>query len=272
MMHNVLRRILPLTALLLGLLAGGCAASGASDSVATGSGATATPSTVTPPPSTVPATTAPATAVAPTSPDDDTRAAEQPPTPEATAPPKATALPDPTATAEPNPFRDLVQPLAAAPIGSNVSLAPIPGPVPIGLHVAAIGVSDAPVVRVGVNPDRTFEVPAREEVGWYEFGVSPGEAGSAVLAAHIAFDGVDGVFRNLEDLSPGDVVEIRFDNGMTRSFAIESVTEYNKQALPDSLFARDGREQIALITCGGPFNRQLNSYESNTVAVAVPVT
>ena len=48
-------------------------------------------------------------------------------------------------------------------------------------------------------------------------------------------------------------------------------TEYVKEALPESLWARDGKEQLALITCGGAFNYQRNSYESNTVAIAVPI-
>lgn len=142
---------------------------------------------------------------------------------------------------------------------------------PVAIGIAGIGVVGAEVIPVGVNPDASFEVPPADQVGWYEFGSAPGEAGSAVLAAHIAFDGVDGVFRHLADVEEGTSVEIAFDDGSTSEYTITTVTEYDKQELPDSLFAREGAEQLALITCGGEFNRQLSSYESNIVAIAVPV-
>jgi len=146
------------------------------------------------------------------------------------------------------------------------------GPVPISIEIENINVRDADVIPVGINAeDLSFEVPPADQVGWYEFGPAPGETGSSVLAAHIAFDGVDGVFRYLEDVEVGSIVEIGFDDGTTRRYQIETLTEYVKEELPASLFARDGREQLALITCGGTFNYDVSSYESNTVAVAVPI-
>jgi len=181
--------------------------------------------------------------------------------------------PTPTPTPTPSPF--VGTELPRAPIGfeelarQQDSRSDRAKPVAIG--IAGIGVVGAEVIPVGVNPDASFEVPPADQVGWYEFGSAPGEAGSAVLAAHIAFDGVDGVFRHLADVEEGTSVEIAFDDGSTSEYTITTVTEYDKQELPDSLFAREGAEQLALITCGGEFNRQLSSYESNIVAIAVPV-
>jgi len=147
-----------------------------------------------------------------------------------------------------------------------------PGPQPVSMAIENIDVRNAEIIPVGVNQeDLSFEVPPAEQVGWYEFGPLPGQAGSAVLAAHIAYNGVDGVFRYLEDVDIGSVVVIEFDDGSTLRYQIEDVTEYDKDALPDSLWALDGREQLALITCGGAFNEQLDSYESNIVAIAVPI-
>lgn len=143
---------------------------------------------------------------------------------------------------------------------------------PVALHIDAIDVAAAAVIGVGVNPDdRSFEVPPADEVGWYEFGSAPGEDGSAVLAAHIAYNGVDGVFRHLVDVEPGAIVDVEFDDGATRRFEVVEVVEYVKQELPASLFDRTGPPRLALITCGGTFNRQLSSYDSNTVAIAVPL-
>lgn len=92
-----------------------------------------------------------------------------------------------------------------------------------------------------------------------------------MLAAHIAYNGADGVFRNLADVEVGSIVVVGFDDGSSRRFRIEEVTEYVKEDLPAALFARDGDERLALITCGGNFNYQLDSYESNSVAIAVAI-
>ena len=199
--------------------------------------------------------------------DDGAEVSDAPAAPSA----KAAAVPEPTPT--PHPIAVADTELPPAPIGFDNLLETAPsGPQPVSIQIEDIGVSDATIIPVGVNAeDLSFEVPPADQVGWYEFGPVPGEAGSAVLAAHIAFDGVDGVFRYLENVEIGAMVSIGFDDGSSQRYRIEEVTEYVKEALPESLWARNGKEQLALITCGGAFNRQLNSYESNTVAIAVPL-
>ena len=179
--------------------------------------------------------------------------------------------PEPSATSTPEPVA-FGTPLPKAQVGID-SLAGTAdaGPQPVSIMIDDLGISDAPVVPVGVNEDETFEVPEAEEVGWYRFGPSPGLEGSSVLAAHIAYDGVDGVFRSLADVEPGAEVVVGFDDGSSERFRIVSVTDYFKEDLPDSLFARDGDPQLALITCGGGFQPELRSYDSNTVAIAIPI-
>ncbi len=181
----------------------------------------------------------------------------------------ATATPVPTSEPTSTPIGERLDP---APIGlaGLDQFREVKGPQPVAIRLGDIGVDTSPVVSVGVNDDLTMEVPAAEQVGWYRFGPTPGGAGSAVLAAHIAFDGVDGVFRNLADVKVGSIVEIDFDDGSTQRWRIATLTDYVKEELPKSLFATDGSPQLALITCGGSFNPELRSYESNTVAVAVP--
>lgn len=160
--------------------------------------------------------------------------------------------------------------LPPAPIGLE-ALTEVPeGPRPVTIIIDELDIVEAPVVPVGVNPDETLEVPGAQEVGWYRFGPSPGAEGSSVLAAHIAYDGIDGVFRSLADADPGDEVVVGFDNGSTERFRIVSVTDYLKEDLPDSLFSREGDPQLVLITCGGGFNPDLREYNSNTVVVAIP--
>lgn len=184
-------------------------------------------------------------------------------------PDDAPSIPEPTSEIA-DEFADTELP--PAPIGFE-ALTPEPGGrQPVSMVIKDIDVVDATIIPVGVNPDQTFEVPPADQVGWYRFGPTPGDEGSAVLAAHIAFDGVDGVFRHLADVEVGAVVVVGYDDGTSQRYRIDSVTDYFKEELPPELFSRDGDSQLALITCGGAFNPQLRSYESNTVAVATPIS
>lgn len=146
------------------------------------------------------------------------------------------------------------------------------GPQPIGLTIEAIEVETAPVLGVGIRTDGDMEVPPADEVGWYEYGPTPGETGSAVLAAHIAFDGQDGVFVNLDELPVGSLITVEYDDGSSSDFVAVAKEQYGKRELPkDDIFARDGEPQLVLITCGGDFNREVRSYEDNVVIYAEPV-
>lgn len=145
-------------------------------------------------------------------------------------------------------------------------------PTPVAVTFADVDVVDATVEAVGVEPDGSMEVPGAESVGWYQFGPTPGEPGSAVLAAHIAFDGVDGVFRNLADAEVGAVVEVAFDDGSRRRFEVIDVDQHAKVDLPsDQVFARTGDPVLTLITCGGDFLRSQRSYRDNVVVTARPL-
>ncbi len=159
------------------------------------------------------------------------------------------------------------------PLGSALP-APLPesAPKPVGLVVDSLDISAAPIVDVGVEANGEMEIPGATEIGWYRFGPTPGEAGSAVLAAHIAFNGRDGVFRDLDDIEVGDIVEVLYDDGSSKRFRVTETAQYAKDELPvDRVFAKDGAAELTLITCGGDFNRSLRSYSDNVVAYAVPI-
>lgn len=145
------------------------------------------------------------------------------------------------------------------------------GAPPVSVSVGAIGVRDSPIVGVGVDAKGAFAVPGVREVGWYEFGPRPGDPGSSVLAAHIAFDGVDGVFRRLASTKVGGDVVVRFVDGSSVAFVVTSVERIDKDELPKELFATTGPAQLVLISCGGAFNRDRQSYEDNIVVIARPV-
>jgi LPXTG-site transpeptidase (sortase) family protein len=146
------------------------------------------------------------------------------------------------------------------------------GPLPVALSLPALGVEDAPIDAVGVEPNGEMEIPEARRVGWYEHGARPGGPGSTVLAAHIAADGVDGVFRYLADAEVGTELLLRMDDGSQARYRIAEISQYAKQDLPvERVFARSGDPVITLVTCGGTFQPSLRSYQDNVVAYAVPV-
>jgi hypothetical protein len=144
-------------------------------------------------------------------------------------------------------------------------------PEPARLRIAAIGV-DAAVVPVGVEADGDMEVPGAAEVGWYRFGPVPGAPGSAVLAAHVDFDGREGAFFRLRQLGAGAEVEVAARTGAVRRFRVTEVVRYPKDALPDDrVFGRGGGPRLTLVTCGGEFDTSARTYRDNVVAFAEPV-
>jgi LPXTG-site transpeptidase (sortase) family protein len=177
----------------------------------------------------------------------------------------------PDALSGPGSLAQLVSELPPAPIGVD-SLAPADATnAPITVSVGSIGIAEAAVIPVGVEPDGRMEVPPADLVGWYRFGSVPGEQGQTVLAAHVAYDGVDGVFVDLVEVAIGDEVTVSDGSGGVSRYRVVSNDQYDKDELPDQLFARTGEPGLVLITCGGIFDSSARSYEDNIVVVAVPL-
>ena len=155
-----------------------------------------------------------------------------------------------------------------------LTLSPItPVPTPTGLRIDDLGVA-APIDPYGIDEDGQMDVPDNvTDVAWYQWGPSPGEGGSAVLAAHVDLAGQGaGVFFDLDTLDPGATVLVDFDNGETQAFEVVARQTYDKDQLPlDVIFSREGPAVLTLITCGGGFDRSSRRYDSNVVVYAVPV-
>ena len=146
-------------------------------------------------------------------------------------------------------------------------------PSPVTLRIPDLKV-DAPIEAYGVN-SRTgqMDVPHNvKEVAWYRFGPTPGQAGSAVLAAHVDLQGQGpGVFFRLGDLEAGDLIEVLFDDGSELAFEVQARALYLKEELPlDAIFSKEGPPVLTLITCGGGFDPGVARYDSNVVVYATP--
>ena len=140
---------------------------------------------------------------------------------------------------------------------------------PARVVIPALGV-DAAIVRLGVNPDGTLEVPADFGVaGWYKLGVKPGEPGPAVIVGHVDSRSGPAVFYRLGRLTPGARVRVSGRKGSSVRFRVYAVSEYAKSAFPTALvYGPTRRPELRLVTCGGPFDEQTGHYLDNVVVFA----
>lgn len=200
-------------------------------------------------------------------------------TPRATRTPTRTPTPAPTPTEEP-PVRSIQE--LTAEFGE-------PPDATFGrFRIPALGV-DAPLGVRSVGSDGTMPNPTGPaDVVWYDFngwdgyGGAPGAGGNAVFsghvdyAAYVAYAGVNfrgrGVFFDLRNLSPGDVIEVVV-NGQTLTYQVawrEQVSASGGE-WGSLMSANVGGDSITLITCGGDFNFATREYSDRTVVRATRI-
>ena len=127
-----------------------------------------------------------------------------------------------------------------------------------------------PLLRLGLDARGALEVPPdATTAGWFTLGPTPGAAGPAVIAAHVDYQGVPGVFHRLRDLVPGDEISVTRADGTTAVFSTYSVEHYPKSEFPsDRVYGDTADPELRLITCGGVFDASTGHYRDNVVAYA----
>ena len=159
--------------------------------------------------------------------------------------------------------------VAGAPVGQATGRPPPRAPAgdPLRVRIPAIGVV-APLVPLGLNVDGALEVPRFEEAGWYTGGSRPGDAGPAVIAAHVDSTSGPAVFYRLKQLKPGDVVHVDYGDA-TVTFSVRESESFAKSRFPTlEVYGPTDEPELRLITCDGTFDRRARSYTSNLVVWA----
>ena len=190
-------------------------------------------------------------------------AAPAPTTSTPSAEPSTESAP-PTSAAAPAPATGEALPAVGDP-GRSVA----PGEVPVHLEVPAAGV-DVPLIRLGVNPDGSLEVPADyQQVGWFTGSAAPGATGPAIIAGHVDSTSGPAPFFELRDLVAGDEVVVTGADGQRRSFSVDGVEQYPKDRFPTAaVYGPAPGPVLRLITCGGSFDRSAGHYRDNVVVFA----
>ncbi|PSM38893.1 class F sortase [Streptomyces dioscori] len=155
-----------------------------------------------------------------------------------------------------------------SPAGKNVRA--LARSVPVGLRIPAIEV-DTPVMRLGLAPDGSVEVPpveADDRAGWYRHSPTPGQVGPSVILGHVTVGSYgEGVFRDLKRLRRGDRIEARLANGTAAEFTVSGVRTVAQAEFPtEDVYGDVGRPELRLITCGGP--RSGDGYRDSVIVFA----
>ncbi|MEJ7650763.1 MAG: sortase [Nakamurella sp.] len=140
----------------------------------------------------------------------------------------------------------------------------------MSISIPTIGVKSR-IVPIGLWPDGQMQTPDFGLAAWYTEGPRPGEAGPAVVIAHVdSYQGPD-VFFRLRELATGDEIIITRADGSTGTWLVRSSEHTPKDELPtDRIWNRTTEPVLRLITCAGAFDREKRSYTENVVIYATP--
>ncbi|WP_244299453.1 class F sortase [Streptomyces viridochromogenes] len=106
-------------------------------------------------------------------------------------------------------------------------------------------------------------------VGWYAKGVSPGEAGTAIIAGHVDTATAPAVFASLGELKKGDRFHVVRADGRKATFVVDDADSFAKDDFPSERVYGDTPDaQVRLITCAGAYDRQARDYTENLVVFA----
>lgn len=138
---------------------------------------------------------------------------------------------------------------------------------PISIQIPSLSV-EAYVEHVGKDSEGRMDIPSDfNNAAWYSLGATPGESGNSVIAAHFNKpDGSPSVFYNLEDLKKDDEIIVADTTGNVLVFKVIDTDVFESSSFPiKSVFGKNTKKMLNLITCAGDYDAGLNEYSQRTV-------
>ena len=91
-----------------------------------------------------------------------------------------------------------------------------------------------------------------------------------MIAGHVDSRSGPAIFYRLDELAPGDRVEVDRSDGKAFGYRVVSVESHPKTAFPTALvYGPTPGSVLRLITCGGVFDPDNRHYRDNVVVTAV---
>jgi sortase (surface protein transpeptidase) len=140
---------------------------------------------------------------------------------------------------------------------------------PVAVSIPGIGVHSR-LVKLGRDPKNgEMETPRPAVAGWYTGGAAPGALGPAVIAGHVTWDRAPAIFYRLGSVRKGDQVSVTREDGKTALFTVTRVDQFSKSRFPrKAVYGQIDHAGLRLITCGGSYDADNNSYRDNIIVFA----
>ncbi|MCW2135394.1 LPXTG-site transpeptidase (sortase) family protein [Arthrobacter sp. VKM Ac-2550] len=139
------------------------------------------------------------------------------------------------------------------------------------MQIEKIGVSSE-LLDLGLQENGTLEVPPEDAgapAGWYNGSPAPGDPGPAVLLGHVnSLSQTPGVFARLPELTKGDGISVKREDGTSVAFTVDRGEQYQKNQFPTlEVYGNTKGPELRLITCDG-YNPDTGIFEDNYVVYA----
>ena len=160
-------------------------------------------------------------------------------------------------------------------IGRNASVPPAPvgdAASTLRLRIPAIGL-DRPMSGQGLSRDGIID-PDPGSVMWFDGAdrVTPGDKGTAVIAAHVSVEGKPDVFANLSEVGVGDTVDVTNTDGTVSHFVVKTATAMPKSRVTtdQAVWGPNARTlRLAILTCDDAFGFRGDGHRvANLVLIA----
>ncbi len=141
--------------------------------------------------------------------------------------------------------------------------------IPTRLSIPSIGVN-APVERIGLTADGELASPTEwMDVGWFQDGYVPGQAGNASIVGHLDSHTGPAVFWRVNQLRPGARVIVS-DGSRSLTFIVQATEKYPTNNSPMwRIYGESAVPHLNLVTCAGDWDAASQRYDQRTVVYTV---
>lgn len=144
--------------------------------------------------------------------------------------------------------------------------------VPRYLSVPQIGIEQARVAATGLDKKGRIGSPVNiHDVAWYTGSAKPAQPGTIFIDGHLSGPNEPGVFSRLTQLGRGDKIQLETGDGHLFTYTVQRIEQLPVDTVDMAqLLSHKEAEKptLVLMTCGGPFDKQRNTYEDRVIVYA----
>ncbi len=132
---------------------------------------------------------------------------------------------------------------------------------------------NARVKAAGLDSGGAVEAPKNiYDVNWYNGSVLPGgNAGTTLLVGHLSGWTAPGVFKRLDKVKSGELIELERGDGKKLRYIVEKIEKLPVENIDmGAVLASDATDKhvLKLMTCAGSYDRQSESFRERSIVYA----